>query len=52
MRGLGVAYMLTGVRNNDQSMKEQAIVQWRKSLEVKPDQPRRQRLLKLIEKYS
>jgi tetratricopeptide (TPR) repeat protein len=51
-RGLGVAYMLKGLNKNDQQMKEKAIEQWGKCLQIKPDQPRRERLIKLMEKYS
>jgi len=51
-RGLGVAYMIKAISKEDIGLKQKAIEQWRKSLTVKPDQPRRGRLLKLIEKYS
>ena len=51
-RGLGVAYMLNALKNNDSKLKAKAVALWRKSLELKPDQPRRDRLIKLIEKYS
>ena len=51
-RGLGVAYMLRGITNRDEALKAKAIQQWRLSLEINPNQPRRERLLKLIRKYS
>ena len=55
-RGLGVAYMLRALNNKDETLKaklrEKAIQQWRLSLDIKPNQPRREGLLKLIEKYS
>jgi len=51
-RGLGVAYMLEAISKEDTALKAQAIELWRQSLSIKPDQPRRDRLIKLIEKYS
>jgi tetratricopeptide (TPR) repeat protein len=51
-RGLGVAYMLRAINDEDDALKEKAIRQWRLSLDISPDQPRRERLLKLIERYS
>ena len=51
-RGLGVAYMLRALNDEDDALKEKAIRQWRLSLDIKPDQPRQERLLKLIERYS
>jgi superkiller protein 3 len=51
-RGLGVAYMTRAIKNDDAVLKAQAIDLWRQSLNIKPDQPRRERLVKLIEKYS
>lgn len=51
-RGLGVAYMLKAISSKDQTLRAKAIEQWRLSLEVKPDQPRNERLRKLVEKYS
>ena len=51
-RGLGVAYMLRAINDEDDDMKAKALRQWRVSLEIKPDQPRRERLYKLIEKYT
>jgi hypothetical protein len=44
--------MLKGLNKNDRQMKEKAIEQWGKCLQIKPDQPRRERLIKLMEKYS
>ncbi|UCC22917.1 MAG: tetratricopeptide repeat protein, partial [Planctomycetota bacterium] len=51
-RGLGVAYMLNALSNEDAALKAMAVEQWHMSLEIKPDQPRRERLLRLIRKYS
>jgi tetratricopeptide (TPR) repeat protein len=54
-RGLGVAYMVKGKNEDgtiDQILKDKAIQQWRLSLEIKPDQPNGERLLKMIEYYS
>ena len=51
-RGLGVAYMLMGINNKDETLKAKAIQQWRTSLDIKPNQPSRERLLKLVRKYS
>jgi tetratricopeptide (TPR) repeat protein len=51
-RGLGVAYMIKATKDNDASLKAQAVELWRQSLSIKPDQPRRDRLIKLIERYS
>ncbi len=51
-RGLGVAFMIRAINEKNMDLREQALGQWRASLDIKPDQPRRERLLKLIEKYS
>jgi Flp pilus assembly protein TadD len=51
-RGLGVAYMVKATQEGDAALKARAIELWRQSLSIKPDQPRRDRLIKLIEKYS
>ena len=51
-RGLGVAYMLTAIKDDDPGLKTQAVELWRQSISIKPDQPRRDRLVELIEKYS
>jgi len=51
-RGLGVAYMLIAINDEDDVMEAKALHQWRRSLEIKPDQPRRERLYRLIEKYT
>ncbi|MBN2456793.1 MAG: tetratricopeptide repeat protein [Sedimentisphaerales bacterium] len=52
LKGLGVAYMLKSLENNDQTLRQKAIQNWRLSLDVKPDQRNRERLVRLIEKYS
>jgi len=54
-RGLGVAYMLKAKNKDgttDELMKQKAVRQWQLSLQIKPDQPRHERLLKLIQVYS
>jgi tetratricopeptide (TPR) repeat protein len=51
-RGLGVAYAIRGTNNKDEALKAKAVQQWRLSLELKPNQPNRERLLKYIEIYS
>jgi len=52
LRGLGVAYMLKARRDKDNMLKEKGLEQWQRSLEVNPQQPDRERLLKLIAYYS
>jgi hypothetical protein len=44
--------MIKATKDNDASLKAQAVELWRQSLSIKPDQPRRDRLIKLIERYS
>jgi tetratricopeptide (TPR) repeat protein len=51
-RGLGVAYMLNGLSTRDQQLMEIAVEQWRTSLAINPDQPRGDRLKRLIVKYT
>ena len=54
-RGLGVAYMLRGKNEDgttDETLKAKAIQQWHLSLDIRPNQPHRERLLKLIRRYS
>jgi len=51
-RGLGVAYMLRALDNRDDSLKAKAVEQWRLSLDIRPDQPRREKLVELMKKYS
>lgn len=48
-KGLGVAYIFKFVNTNDPALKEKALEQWRKSLEIEPDQPD---LRKKYEQYS
>ncbi len=50
-KGLGVAYMLRALNDENKMLKAKAIYQWRLSLDINPDQPSREMLLKLIEKY-
>ncbi|MBL7152196.1 MAG: tetratricopeptide repeat protein, partial [Phycisphaerae bacterium] len=52
LRSLGVAFMLKAIVAGDEDLKQEAIRQWRASLEIEPDQPDSQTLLKLAEKYS
>ena len=51
-RGLGVAYAMKAADDQDPTLGTKAVEHWRRALEIKPDQPRRQKLLRLIEKYS
>ncbi len=51
-KGLGVAYMLRALNDENKMLKAKAIYQWRLSLDINPDQPSRKMLLKLIKKYS
>jgi len=51
-RGLGVAYMLKGLGTGDEALKAKAVEQWRLSLAIRPDQPRGDKLIELIKKYS
>jgi tetratricopeptide (TPR) repeat protein len=52
-RGLGVACaMKASGDDGDASLKAKAVEHWRRALEIKPDQPGRGKLLKLIETYS
>ena len=48
-KGLGVAYMLLSMKNNDQTLQAMATEQWGISLQIKPDQPK---LQKLMERYT
>ena len=53
-KGLGVAYtyMFRASDNKDVTLRDKAVEQLRLSLEIKPDQPNREMLLKLIQSYS
>ena len=51
-RGLGVAYAMKAADDQDPTLGTKAVEHWRRALEIKPDQPRRQKLLRLIERYS
>jgi tetratricopeptide (TPR) repeat protein len=51
-RGLGVAYAMKAANDQDPTLRTKAVEHWRRALEIKPDQPRREKLLRLIEKYS
>ncbi|UCG48262.1 MAG: tetratricopeptide repeat protein [Phycisphaerales bacterium] len=51
-RGLGVACMLKAIAAKDDSLKQKALEQWQRSLEIKPDQPNRDGLVRLIDLYS
>jgi len=51
-RGLGVAYILKGTAEDgsiDEQLRAQALKHWRRSLQIKPDQPK---LTKLLQKYT
>ena len=48
-KGLGVAYILKAVNNNDNALKAKGIEHWNTSLDINPDQPK---LRRLLEKYS
>ena len=53
-RGLGVAYIIEAKSSDEginQDVKEKAIFHWRTSLQINPDQPRADRLRKLIAQY-
>jgi tetratricopeptide (TPR) repeat protein len=52
LRSLGVAYMLKAISAGDEDAKAKAVEQWRVSLEIEPDQPGSETMVKLIEKYS
>jgi len=51
-RGLGVAYMLKGIKTRQKALKLAAVEYWRKSLELNPKQARGEKLRRLIDKYS
>jgi tetratricopeptide (TPR) repeat protein len=51
-RGLGVAYMLKARSTGDAGLAAKAIAQWKRSLEIKPDQKNREALIGMIEAYS
>jgi type II secretory pathway component GspD/PulD (secretin) len=51
-RGLGVAYMLKAIRDDDQALKATAVEQWHISLDIKPNQTTGDQLRKLIDKYT
>ena len=54
-RGLGVAYILKGTGASgtvDEMLKAKAVRQWQRSLEIKPNQPNRESLVKYIQIFS
>jgi len=54
-RGLGVAYILKGTNEDgsiDEQLRAEAVRQWQRSLEIKPDQPNREGLLKYIRVFA
>ena len=51
-RGLGVAYMLKALDTQDEALKAKALQQWHLSLDINPEQPKYEELLKLIRTYS
>jgi len=50
-RGLGVAYMLKARQTADQRWEAKALEHWRRSLAIRPDQPKREVLEKLIREH-
>lgn len=50
-RGLGVAYMLKARQTADYRWETKALEHWRRSLAIRPDQPKRQVLEKLIREH-
>lgn len=48
-KGLGVAFMLMSIKDNDDKLQAMATEQWDISLQIKPDQPK---LKKLLERYN
>jgi type IV pilus assembly protein PilQ len=52
LRSLGVACMLKASAKKDPELAARALEQWRRSLEIKPDQPKARSLAKMIEDYS
>ncbi len=51
-RGLGVALMLKARQTGDARLEAEAVRHWRRSLVIKPDQPKRAVLEKLIREHS
>ncbi len=51
-RGLGIAYAMKASDGQDPNLRAKAVEHWRRALEIKPDQSRREKLLRLIETYS
>lgn len=51
-RGLGVAYMVGALRNQDERLRAKAIRQWRLALDAAPNQPQSDALHRLIERFS
>ncbi len=51
-RGLGVAMMLKARQTQDVDLETEAVRQWRRSLLLRPDQPKREALEKLIREHS
>jgi hypothetical protein len=51
-RGLGVAVMLKARQTQDVRLETQAVRHWRRSLLLRPDQPKREVLEKLIREHS
>jgi tetratricopeptide (TPR) repeat protein len=47
--GLGVAYATKGLKANDSEMKAKALMEWKKSLAINPDQPK---LVRVLKKYE
>ena len=52
LNGLGVAYMMAALEKTDNEFRDKAVLQWKLSLELKPDQQYREKLTEMIRKYS
>jgi Flp pilus assembly protein TadD len=51
-RGLGVAYMLKAQQSGESRWTQKAVEHWRRSLAIRPDQPKRLTLEKLIREHA
>jgi Flp pilus assembly protein TadD len=52
LNGLGVAYMMVALEKTDNEFRDKAVLQWKLSLELKPNQQYREKLTEMIRKYS
>lgn len=51
-KGLGVAYMIKVLGEEDDQLRASALEHWKTSLQLKPDQPNNAKLRKLLQVYS